>query len=528
MSPLVFNLVIDHVFRLVYGKARPRGASYGDDIVLTAATEANARAEFARFKKVAEGLGFKNVRALEGTDLKRSRIYNTKVTPVPLIKTFLVSPTAIRLTGEHDAKVRRVARRAGSLSALRRACTYRTVSKSYLTEVLGLPSKTSRHLGPSGFEQVGEPVDTGPRDLGLPVGDEEDFVSSSSLGENEFVSSSSDRENEAVSLSPSRGVVPVDGSDGRGAEGPPLPEYTNGLPTTADLGLSHLYYTATTPSSGTGIETKRKGSRGTAPARRHRNGCPSGGGTGPCTASRRPAHSACTSRASPFVCAKVTGLHPGYVGFRLFTMGGHLSRVFRLHDGRYSVALFDLDAEETVAVSRKTEARAVPEAKKLANLRTPAGAGTPRDYAGLAETRKRVRPRSTRGRTRRRRALAPPQLRDPDLSRGPPRRGLDRRPGDSPDRRHPGGSLGYASSESRSRTGKRTGRPPRSRLPESRCRGQIEMDEAVGRFDPRPDPGDLRPDGCPRPNREEPPRGDPRVELSPGSPLRPEPPRGHP
>jgi len=238
MSPLVFNLVIDHVFRLVYGKARPRGASYGDDIVLTAATEANARAEFARFKKVAEGLGFKNVRALEGTDLKRSRIYNTKVTPVPLIKTFLVSPTAIRLTGEHDAKVRRVARRAGSLSALRRACTYRTVSKSYLTEVLGLPSKTSRHLGPSGFEQVGEPVDTGPRDLGLPVGDEEDFVSSSSLGENEFVSSSSDRENEAVSLSPSRGVVPVDGSDGRGAEGPPLPEYTNGLPTTADLGLS--------------------------------------------------------------------------------------------------------------------------------------------------------------------------------------------------------------------------------------------------------------------------------------------------
>ena len=258
LSPMLFNVVLDHLFQIVYGQGPVAAAGYGDDVVLVAPTEQSARAAFERFRLCARGLGFENVRTLGGSDPKRSRVADTRIEPVEIIKTFLVSPIEIRLTPKHEQLLQR--RPSESVSSLRRRCPHKTVSKSYFAELLGRGATTPRHHRPDGPGEVGEKV--GGSLVGSSPSNREPKGDGSigSLGEGEM-----------VSLSSSRSDSLIDGSD-QGVVEASEPRL--------ELGCLNLYVTPHPQPAGS---STRKGTTTTVSSRGHRSRCLSGGGGGPST-----------------------------------------------------------------------------------------------------------------------------------------------------------------------------------------------------------------------------------------------------
>lgn len=142
LSPMIFNLVMDLVFRRLQGNdSLLRAASYGDDLILVAATEAEAKALFERLYKIMTALGFTNIRPLGGTDAKASKIYDTTVNPVPLIKIYTVGPKGITLTAKAEARVIReylkLESDKRSRNALQKICPYKVITKRSMEEVPG-------------------------------------------------------------------------------------------------------------------------------------------------------------------------------------------------------------------------------------------------------------------------------------------------------------------------------------------------------------------------------------------------------
>ena len=90
LSPLLFNLVMSLFLRKLRDRG-VQGASFGDDVVLPAATESQARDAFQAFFDVATGLGFpaKDIRPI-GTGPKDTQIIDTRINQLELIKTFLL------------------------------------------------------------------------------------------------------------------------------------------------------------------------------------------------------------------------------------------------------------------------------------------------------------------------------------------------------------------------------------------------------------------------------------------------------
>lgn len=137
LSNMTFNLVISHVFRELRGFG-VAAASFGDDIVLVAATEAGALGAFDAFVGIAAGLGFKIgpscIRPL-GTTGKATRIYDTRVEQLPLIKTYLVDRTTIGLAPQKAVDLAMALPPSSSLSNVRSKNQWKVVSKSFLRTI---------------------------------------------------------------------------------------------------------------------------------------------------------------------------------------------------------------------------------------------------------------------------------------------------------------------------------------------------------------------------------------------------------
>jgi hypothetical protein len=294
LSPLIFNLVMDLAFRRLHGDGSLlRAASYGDDLVLVAATEAEAEALFERLFKIMTNLGFTNIRPLGGTDPKASKIYNTAVNPVPLIKTFLVSPSEVRLTAKAEAKVvvdflKQVAPAERSLTKLRKVCPYKVVSKSFLEEVYdGLPGTKSspnpeRKLkaGRAAGSQSAPHTDLPPVRVEATASTSSGVEASAStpMGAEASVSTTME-DGEVYSSFASRGNAPEAGPGQRVAEGV-SPMLIPSLSVSHTAGLD-LYDTAENRIFGTNSTPTRERLESTDQARGHRTRCLGDGGAGP-------------------------------------------------------------------------------------------------------------------------------------------------------------------------------------------------------------------------------------------------------
>lgn len=137
LSNMTFNLVISHVFRELRGFG-VAAASFGDDIVLVAATEAGALSAFDAFVGIAAELGFKIgpscIRPL-GTTGKATRIYDTRVEQLPLINTYLVDCNTIGLVPQKAVDLAMALPPSSSLSSVRRKNQWKVVSKSFLRTI---------------------------------------------------------------------------------------------------------------------------------------------------------------------------------------------------------------------------------------------------------------------------------------------------------------------------------------------------------------------------------------------------------
>lgn len=135
LSPLIFNIVTSRVFKRLRNATGAGCASYGDDIVLVARTETKAQVAFREFQRITTELGFENVRGLDDGP-KASKIINTEIEPVRLIRTFLVRKGEVGLTDEKAEDLRACAMRKDikSVTALRKLCRYKTASKNFLQE----------------------------------------------------------------------------------------------------------------------------------------------------------------------------------------------------------------------------------------------------------------------------------------------------------------------------------------------------------------------------------------------------------
>ncbi len=100
LSASVMNLVLAPVLKTAAGDGQVIAIAYLDDIYLLASTDEKARKAFGTFCQSANSRGFDNVRPLmlDGdTDSKASRIINTDVEFVPVLKTYLINRTGIAL-----------------------------------------------------------------------------------------------------------------------------------------------------------------------------------------------------------------------------------------------------------------------------------------------------------------------------------------------------------------------------------------------------------------------------------------------
>ena len=156
LGPMVWNIT----HGLVVRRLRDRGiasANYGDDVVLAAPTEKAARDAFDVYADILAELGFTNLRGLNA-GRKATRIYDTQTDPVPLLKTFLVSPTEVCLTAEKEEALIGRLKAGESLKAARRKCRWKSVSKGYLRQLLAdLTSTTPLGTSPRPASPEGYP-----------------------------------------------------------------------------------------------------------------------------------------------------------------------------------------------------------------------------------------------------------------------------------------------------------------------------------------------------------------------------------
>ena len=167
LSPDIFNLVISMIFRKMR-KAGYEAASFGDDIVVAATTDDDAKQAFEVFKSILTDLGFdpEKVRPI-GEGEKATHIYDTTTTPVPLIRTYLVGRGEIGLQqSKVDAllsELRKLPPVDRTLSELRRLNKWKAVSKSFLRSLLprGESIKSSGRRRPEVTSSEGPAPDGG-------------------------------------------------------------------------------------------------------------------------------------------------------------------------------------------------------------------------------------------------------------------------------------------------------------------------------------------------------------------------------
>lgn len=141
LSSLVFNLAFNHLLRRVRAQGPWLSFCYGDDLVLLAKDEAEAREAFASFRREAHDLGFK-IRGLvtDPTDKtsKGTRIFDTRTEALPLIKSFLVTPKTIDLTGKYLDEVVKVLRekKVTTISHAQKVSPSKCVSKVFLRRLV--------------------------------------------------------------------------------------------------------------------------------------------------------------------------------------------------------------------------------------------------------------------------------------------------------------------------------------------------------------------------------------------------------
>jgi len=136
LAPLVFNIVQSFLAR----RLPVPMACYGDDLVLVAPTEAEAQQAFDAYKQLTDPFGYKNTRGLDDSDKKRTRILDTRVELVPLIKTYELGRGRIGLTKKKEAELLQQLPANQTLPQVRRANTWKAVSRVYLVTLTGSPS----------------------------------------------------------------------------------------------------------------------------------------------------------------------------------------------------------------------------------------------------------------------------------------------------------------------------------------------------------------------------------------------------
>ena len=111
LSSMTMNLVLAPIFTAIETSINVRAFSYLDDIYLMAPTADVAQKAFKIFKQVARSRGFKNVRRLwrpgDPTDTKLSRIIDTRLEMIPVLKTFEVDALGISLDLEKVTELRK-------------------------------------------------------------------------------------------------------------------------------------------------------------------------------------------------------------------------------------------------------------------------------------------------------------------------------------------------------------------------------------------------------------------------------------
>ena len=110
LSADLMNLVLAPVLRRVEARMDVRTFTYLDDIYLMCRNEAEAREAYSRFKAIAKGLGFDNVRALwkpgRKAKGKLSQVVDTALNPVRVLKTYDVNGLGTSLAPDKVAEVR--------------------------------------------------------------------------------------------------------------------------------------------------------------------------------------------------------------------------------------------------------------------------------------------------------------------------------------------------------------------------------------------------------------------------------------
>lgn len=157
LSSLMFNLAFDYLLRRVRAHGPWLSFCYGDDLVLLAKDGNEAQAAFERFRGEAHDLGF-TIRGLVTDPSEKSskgtRIYDTRTEALPLIKSYLVTPKGIDLTGKTRARTETAIEehKVTSISGARRVIPSKCVSKVFLRRLVereGIDHGQSRGLTPA-------------------------------------------------------------------------------------------------------------------------------------------------------------------------------------------------------------------------------------------------------------------------------------------------------------------------------------------------------------------------------------------
>lgn len=141
LSSLVFNLAFNHLLRRVRAHGPWLSFCYGDDLVLLAKDHTEAQAAFATFRREAGDLGFK-IRGLvtDPTDKtsKGTRIFDTCTEALPLIKSYLVTPKTIDITGKTLATTMEAIERhkVTSISHAQKVSPSKCISKVFLRRLV--------------------------------------------------------------------------------------------------------------------------------------------------------------------------------------------------------------------------------------------------------------------------------------------------------------------------------------------------------------------------------------------------------
>jgi hypothetical protein len=139
LAPLVFNIVHSYIAEEL-AKNGIQSCFFGDDIVLGSDSEPAAiRAFQESYLGISTRLGFKNIRPI-GEGRKATKLYDTRLDSVPLLKTFEVNQNGIRLTPGKARALLASIKGKPTLKKLRRRSTYKTISKAFLEELLNQPN----------------------------------------------------------------------------------------------------------------------------------------------------------------------------------------------------------------------------------------------------------------------------------------------------------------------------------------------------------------------------------------------------